>query len=60
MVSKLLPLGEAVMEAAKHLNLKVIVIDGIYPYGRSQMNKATENHPKQPHTRKGKSDSASL
>ncbi|SDF51008.1 Nucleoside-diphosphate-sugar epimerase [Fontibacillus panacisegetis] len=54
MVSKLLPLGEAVMEAAEHLNLKVIVIDGIYPYGRSQMNKATEDHPKQPHTRKGK------
>lgn len=34
--------------------IRVVVIDGIYPYGRRQMNEVTEEHPKQPHTRKGK------
>jgi nucleoside-diphosphate-sugar epimerase len=51
MESKLIPLGESVMKAADQLGLKVVAIDGIYPYGRRQM---TEEHPKQPHTRKGK------
>jgi len=54
MVAKLIPLGESVMEAADRLSLKVVVIDGIYPYGRKQMDRVTEEHPKQPHTRKGK------
>ncbi len=54
MVNKLIPLGESVMEAAERLSLKVVVIDGIYPYGRRQMARATEEHLKQPHTRKGK------
>ncbi|MGO4371521.1 NAD-dependent epimerase/dehydratase family protein [Paenibacillus sp. MCAF20] len=54
MASKLLPLGEAIMEAANRLKLKVVAIDGIYPYGRRQMSKVTEDHPKQPHTKKGK------
>lgn len=54
MESRLLPLGESVMKAAEQLGLKVVVIDGIYPYGRRQMNEVTEEHPKQPHTRKGK------
>ncbi|MCM3129582.1 MULTISPECIES: NAD-dependent epimerase/dehydratase family protein [unclassified Paenibacillus] len=54
MVSKLIPLGESVMEAADRLSLKVVVIDGIYPYGRSQMDQVTEEHPKQPHTKKGR------
>lgn len=54
MATKLIPLGESVMEAAERLSLKVVVIDGIYPYGRRQMDRATEEHPKQPHTRKGK------
>lgn len=54
MESRLIPLGESVMEAAEHLGLKVVVIDGIYPYGRRQMKEVTEEHPKQPHTRKGK------
>ncbi|MCD9023045.1 SDR family NAD(P)-dependent oxidoreductase [Cohnella silvisoli] len=54
MVNKLIPLGESVMEAADRLSLKVVAIDGIYPYGRRQMSRATEDHPKQPHTRKGK------
>ncbi|WP_413377047.1 NAD-dependent epimerase/dehydratase family protein [Paenibacillus taichungensis] len=54
MEGKLIPLGESVMEAAEQLGLKVVVIDGIYPYGRRQMKEVTEEHPKQPHTRKGK------
>ncbi|NOU90655.1 NAD(P)H-binding protein [Paenibacillus sp. LMG 31460] len=54
MVSKLIPLGESVMEAANRLSIKIVAIDGIYPYGRSQMTRATEEHPKQPHTKKGK------
>ncbi|MCC0563311.1 NAD-dependent epimerase/dehydratase family protein [Brevibacillus borstelensis] len=54
MESKLIPLGESVMEAAGQLSLKVVAIDGIYPYGRRQMERVTEDHPKQPHTRKGK------
>lgn len=54
MESKLLPLGESVMEAANRLGLKVVAIDGIYPYGRRQMDRVTEEHPKQPHTKKGK------
>ncbi|MFC5449359.1 SDR family NAD(P)-dependent oxidoreductase [Paenibacillus aestuarii] len=54
MVSKLIPLGESVMEAAERLALKVVAIDGIYPYGRRRMDLVTEDHPKQPHTIKGK------
>lgn len=54
MVSKLIPLGEAIMEAANQRSMKVVVVDGIYPYGRKQMDKANEEHPKQPHTKKGK------
>lgn len=54
MESRLIPLGESVMVAAEHMGLNVVVIDGIYPYGRRQMKEVTEEHPKQPHTRKGK------
>lgn len=54
MESRLLPLGEAVMEAADRMRAKVVIVDGIYPYGRRTMEKATEEHPKRPHTRKGK------
>lgn len=54
MESKLIPLGESVMQAADRLGLKVVAIDGIYPYGRRQMDRVSEEHPKQPHTRKGK------
>ncbi|WP_079911662.1 SDR family NAD(P)-dependent oxidoreductase [Paenibacillus sp. 32352] len=54
MESKLIPLGESVMEAANRLSLKVVAIDGIYPYGRRQTNPVAEEHPKQPHTKKGK------
>ncbi|MEK3913115.1 SDR family NAD(P)-dependent oxidoreductase [Paenibacillus sp. FSL H7-0331] len=54
MVNKLIPLGESVMEAAERLAIKVVAIDGIYPYGRKQMELVTEEHPKEPHTIKGK------
>lgn len=54
MTSRLLPLGEAVMEAAERISANVVVVDGIYPYGRRTVEKATEEHPKRPHTRKGK------
>jgi len=54
MADKLIPLGESVMEAAERLAMKVVAIDGIYPYGRRQSDPVTEEHPKQPHTKKGK------
>ncbi|KKO54085.1 SDR family NAD(P)-dependent oxidoreductase [Paenibacillus sp. DMB20] len=54
MESRLLPLGESVMQAVDHLGAKVVVVDGIYPYGRRTVEFATEDHPKRPHTRKGK------
>lgn len=54
MESKLLPLGEAVMEAAERMGAKVVIVDGIYPYRRRTVEKASEEHPKRPHTRKGK------
>ncbi len=54
MASKLIPLGVSVMEAAERMAVRVVAIDGIYPYGRRQANPVTEEHPKQPHTRKGK------
>ncbi|WP_410769021.1 NAD-dependent epimerase/dehydratase family protein [Fontibacillus sp. BL9] len=54
MESRLLPLGESVMTAAEKMGVKVVVVDGIYPYGRRTMDRATEDHPKLPHTRKGK------
>ncbi|KRE64710.1 epimerase [Paenibacillus sp. Soil750] len=54
MASKLIPLGESVMEAAERMAARVVAIDGIYPYGRRRADLVTEEHPKQPHTRKGK------
>ncbi|TCP67356.1 nucleoside-diphosphate-sugar epimerase [Baia soyae] len=54
METKLIPLGESVMEAANQLGIKVVAVDGIYPYGKRQMDRISEDHPKQPHTRKGK------
>ncbi len=54
MSNKLIPLGESVMEAADRMAVRVIAIDGIYPYGRRQSDPVTEEHPKEPHTRKGK------
>lgn len=54
MESRLLPLGDSVMKAAQQMDARVVVVDGIYPYGRRRMERATEEHPKRPHTRKGK------
>jgi nucleoside-diphosphate-sugar epimerase len=55
MAAKLLPMGEAVMEAANRLGAKVVAVDGIYPYGRRVNEQPIdENYPKNPHTRKGK------
>ncbi|MBE5091006.1 MULTISPECIES: SDR family NAD(P)-dependent oxidoreductase [Bacillus cereus group] len=53
MADKLLLLGENVMKAADILNKKIVIVDGIYVYGH-QIAKGDENHPKQPHTKKGK------
>jgi nucleoside-diphosphate-sugar epimerase len=55
MSTRLLPLGEAVMGAANSLGIKVVAVDGIYPYGRRQNDKPIdEEYPKNPHTKKGK------
>ncbi|WP_143013562.1 NAD-dependent epimerase/dehydratase family protein [Paenibacillus jilunlii] len=55
MSTKLLPMGEAVMEAANRLGTRVIAIDGIYPYGRRKDEQPiSEEFPKNPHTKKGK------
>jgi nucleoside-diphosphate-sugar epimerase len=55
MSTKLLPMGEAVMQAANRLGIRVVAVDGIYPYGRRTSEQAIdEEHPKNPHTRKGK------
>jgi nucleoside-diphosphate-sugar epimerase len=53
MEKKLLLLGESVMKAADSLGKKIVIVDGIYVYGR-QVAKGDESHPKQPHTKKGK------
>ncbi|HDR4514580.1 SDR family NAD(P)-dependent oxidoreductase [Bacillus anthracis] len=53
MADKLLLLGENVMKAADILEKKIVIVDGIYVYGH-QVAKGDENHPKQPHTKKGK------
>lgn len=54
MATRLLPMGEAVMQAANWLETKVVAVDGIYPYGRRTTDHAIdEEYPKNPHTRKG-------
>ncbi|QKG84414.1 SDR family NAD(P)-dependent oxidoreductase [Kroppenstedtia pulmonis] len=53
MADRLLLLGENVMTAANILGKKIVIVDGIYVYGH-QVMKGDENHPKQPHTKKGK------
>ncbi|MET1180480.1 SDR family NAD(P)-dependent oxidoreductase [Peribacillus simplex] len=52
MALKLLLLGESVMKATDILGKKIVIVDGIYIYGH-QVAKGDENHPKQPHTKKG-------
>lgn len=53
MEDKLHLVGESVMKAANILGKKIAIVDGIYVYGH-QVAKGDENHPKQPHTKKGK------
>ncbi|EQB37107.1 MULTISPECIES: SDR family NAD(P)-dependent oxidoreductase [Virgibacillus] len=52
MEGKLHLLGESVMKAADILGKKIVIVDGIYVYGH-QIAKGDENHPQQPHTKKG-------
>lgn len=55
MSTRLLPMGEAVMEAADRLGIRVVAVDGIYPYGKRQNEQPIdEEYPKNPHTKKGK------
>lgn len=55
MSTRLLPMGESVMEAADRLGARVVAVDGIYPYGRRKDEQPiTEEFPKNPHTQKGK------
>ncbi|MBO8164262.1 MAG: NAD-dependent epimerase/dehydratase family protein [Brevibacillus sp.] len=46
-------LMKTVLEAARQVQARVVVIDNIYPYGYSRTERVSEDHPKQPHTRKG-------
>jgi nucleoside-diphosphate-sugar epimerase len=51
---KLPALMTNVLEAAQVHNNKVVIVDNIYAYGRSNGQKVKEDLPKQPHTKKGK------
>ena len=50
---KLIPQAQTVIEAARTVNARIVVIDNIYAYGRKRQERVDEQHPKQPHTRKG-------
>ncbi len=55
MEKKLLPMGMSVLSAAERLGIRVVAVDGIYPYSPSRdQQPVDENYPKQPITRKGK------
>jgi nucleoside-diphosphate-sugar epimerase len=43
-----------ILSVAKGENSKLVVVDNIYVYGRSNGEKVTEAFPKHPHTKKGK------
>jgi nucleoside-diphosphate-sugar epimerase len=51
---KLPALMKNVLETAQVNNAKVVIVDNIYAYGRSNGQKVKEDTPKQPHTKKGK------
>ncbi|SDC58395.1 Nucleoside-diphosphate-sugar epimerase [Terribacillus halophilus] len=53
MEEKLHLLGESVMKAAEKLEKRIVIVDGIYVYGH-QTAKGDENHPRHPHTKKGR------
>jgi len=50
---KLIPQAQTVIEAARAVQARIVVIDNIYAYGRRQQDRVDEQHPKQPNTRKG-------
>ncbi|OWR31094.1 epimerase [Saccharibacillus sp. O23] len=55
MEEKLLPMARAVLEGAGRAGARLVAVDGIYPYGRrASVEPIGEDHPKQPHTRKGR------
>ncbi|WP_046213648.1 NAD-dependent epimerase/dehydratase family protein [Paenibacillus wulumuqiensis] len=55
MESRLLPMGISVLSAAERLGIRVVAVDGIYPYSSSRNREPVdETYPKQPITRKGK------
>lgn len=50
-----LPLALSVLQAAENIGIKVVVVDGIYPYSiRSDSEPIDENYPKHPPTVKGR------
>lgn len=51
---KLEQIARNILEAAKQNGCKVVIVDNIYAYGRRQAARITEQHPKNPHTYKGK------
>ncbi|MGC5324907.1 NAD-dependent epimerase/dehydratase family protein [Brevibacillus sp. SYSU BS000544] len=51
---KLERVARNILEAAKANGCKVVIIDNIYAYGRRQASRIAEQHPKNPHTCKGK------
>lgn len=48
------PLLEKVILAAQFAGARLVHIDNVYAYGYAQTETVDENHPKQPHTHKGK------
>lgn len=51
---KLVPFIGNVLKAATHQKTKLVMIENIYAYGRSNGSKVTESASKQPNTKKGK------
>jgi nucleoside-diphosphate-sugar epimerase len=47
-------LVENILHVAKQKEAKLVIVDNIYAYGRSTVEKVTEKTPKHPHTKKGK------
>lgn len=52
--SNLIPLNENVITTAKKVSAKVVIVDNIYAYGKSNGDKVSETTTKRPNTRKGK------
>ncbi|KRG16444.1 SDR family NAD(P)-dependent oxidoreductase [Lederbergia galactosidilytica] len=49
----LLPFFEKILQVAKTVGAKLVLVENIYAYGRSIGSKVTEDTPKRPHTKKG-------